>query len=190
MTPFDDDTDHHDTRLLGLFLGYVVDRADPERLGRVRVCIPGLVEPASAWAWPLGTSGGGAKHQGLFAVPEVGAEVGVLFLQGDVDAPYFLAAHWGKPEGQSEVPPEVRGPNTRVWSSSSFAIELEESPGSRRLKLTNRRTGDHLVLDAESNTVTLQATTSLTLRAIGSISIEALQVTIGGRLVRPVGEPI
>lgn len=190
MTPFDDDTDRHDTKLLGLYIGYVVDRADPEQLGRVRVCIPGVVEPSSGWAWPLGTGGGGSKNLGLFAVPEAGAEVGILFHQGDVDAPFYLAGHWGKPSGHSEVPAEVTGPDTRVWSTQTFCIELQETVGARKLRLTNRRTGDHLVLDAEANSVTLQATTSLTLRAVGAVSIEGLQVTIGGRLVRPVGEPI
>ncbi|HEU4405503.1 MAG TPA: phage baseplate assembly protein V, partial [Polyangiaceae bacterium] len=82
QTPFADDLSKHDTRLLGLYIGYVTDRDDPERLGRVRLCIPGVLEPHSAWAWPLGTGGGGSKDCGFFAVPEVGAEVGVLFNQG------------------------------------------------------------------------------------------------------------
>ena len=90
----DDATQH-----LGLYVGEVVDRADPEGLGRVRVRIPGLIEPASAWAFPLGTLGGGTDRRGFFAVPERGAEVGVLFHQGDVDHPFYLAGHWGKPDG-------------------------------------------------------------------------------------------
>ena len=50
---FDDETPPQDPRLFGLFIGYVTHRRDPEQLGRVRVCIPGLLEPHSAWAWPL-----------------------------------------------------------------------------------------------------------------------------------------
>lgn len=57
-------------------------------------------------------------------------------------------------------------------------------------QLTNRKTGDHLVFDAEENTVTLQATTALTLRAVGAIALEAPQVTIAGRVVRPIADPI
>lgn len=188
---FDDDTDTHDRRVLGLHMGYVTDRDDPEELGRVRVCIPGLIEPESAWAWPLATGPGGGKDSGLFAVPEVGFEVGVLFRQGDVDAPHYLAAHWGKPGGQSEVPEEAQGrPDNRVLATRTFRIELDETKGERKLKLTNRKTGDHLVLDAEANTVTLEATTSLTLRAVGGIELDAPQVIIRGRAVRPVQEAI
>jgi hypothetical protein len=46
------------------------------------------------------------------------------------------------------------------------------------------------IFDAEENTVTLEATTALTLRAVGAISLEATQVTIAGRVVRPIAEPI
>jgi uncharacterized protein involved in type VI secretion and phage assembly len=191
-SPFDDDIETHDTRLLGLYIGYVTDRDDPEQLGRVRVCIPGLIEPHSAWAWPLGTVGGGSSNRGFFAVPEVGAECAVWFNQGDVDAPHFLSAHWGKPDGASEVPEEAQKgpPDCRVFATKTFRIELDESEGLRRLKLTNRKTGDHLVFDAEENTVTLEGTTAITLKAVGAIKLDAPLITIGGRVVRPVEEPL
>ena len=189
---FDDDIGAHDTRLPGMYVGYVTHRNDPEKLGRVRVCIPGVLEPHSAWAWPLGTSGGGFKDRGFFAVPEEGAEVAVFFNQGDVDAPYYLSAHWGKPEGQSEVPEEAQKdpPDNRVIATPTFRIELDESADGKKLKLTNRKTGDHLLFDAEENTITLEGTTAITIRAVGAISLEAAQVTIAGRVVRPVADPI
>ena len=189
---FDDDIETHDTRLLGMYLGYVTKRDDPEQLGRVRVCIPGVLEPESAWAWPLGTSGGGSKNRGLFAVPEEGAEVAVFFHQGNVDAPHYLSAHWGKPGGESELPEEAvrERPDNRVLSTETFRIELDETDKQRKLRLTNKKTGDHLVFDAEENSVTLEATTALTLRAVGAITIDAMQVTIAGRVVRPIADPI
>ncbi len=192
MSMFDDDIHAHDSRLYGMYVGYVTRRDDPERLGRVRVCIPGLLEPESAWAWPLGTVGGGSKDRGFFAVPEQGAEVALFFNQGDMDAPYYLCAQWGKPNGQSEVPAEAQleSPDNRVFATQTFRIELDESQSGRRLQLTNKKTGDRLVFDAEENTVTLEATTALTLRAVGAISIEATQVTIAGRVVRPIADPI
>ncbi len=192
MSGFDDDIETHDTRLLGMYLGYVTQREDPEQLGRVRVCIPGVLEPESAWAWPLGTSGGGSRNRGLFAVPEKGAEVAVFFNQGNVDAPHYLAAQWGKPGGESELPEEAQKtpPDNRVLATETFRVELDESDKGRKLRLTNKKTGDHLVFDAEENTVTLEATTALTLRAVGAITIDAMHVTIAGRVVRPVAEPI
>lgn len=175
-----------------MHIGYVTDRADPEQLGRVRVCVPGLLEPASAWAWPLGTVGGGAKDRGLFSVPAIGAEVAVFFNHGDVDAPFYLCAHWGRPGGDSEVPVEAQKspPDNHIWATPTFRIELNESEQARRLKLTNRKTGDHVLLDAEANSITIEATTAVTIRAVGAVTIEAAQVVIAGRIVRPIAEPI
>ena len=192
FSQFDDDIDAHDTRLLGMYVGYVTHRRDPEGLGRVRVCIPGVLEPHSTWAWPLGTSGGGFKDRGFFAVPEEGAEVAVFFNQGDIDAPYFLSAHWGKPDGESEVPEEAQKdpPDNRVLATPTFRVELDESKDARKLKLTNRKTGDYLLFDAEENSITLEGTTAITIKAVGAISLEATQVTIAGRVVRPIADPI
>lgn len=39
---------------------------DPKGFGRLR--IPGLLGPAGAWAFPLGTVGGGRDRRGLFSV--------------------------------------------------------------------------------------------------------------------------
>ena len=192
FSQFDDDIGTHDTKLIGMYVGYVTHREDPEGLGRVRVCIPGVVEPHSSWAWPLGTNGGGFKDHGFFAVPEEGAEVAVFFNQGTVDAPHYLSAHWGKPEGESEIPEEAQKdpPDNRVIATPTFRIEMDESKDAKKLKLTNRKTGDFLLFDAEENTITLQGTTAITIKAVGAISLEAAQVTIGGRIVRPVADPI
>ena len=192
FAPFDDDLSRHDTRLFGMYVGQVTDRKDPDKLGRVRVCVPGLLEPHSAWAWPLGTVGGGSKNRGFFAVPEEGAEVALFFNQGDVDKPYFISAHWGKPNGESEVPEEAQNssPDNRVLATETFRLELDESDGARRLKITNKKTDDFLLFDAEENTITLQGTTSIIIKAVGAISLDATHITIGGRAIRPVADAI
>jgi hypothetical protein len=185
MRRFVDDTTHAGDRLFGLYLGYVTRRDDPENLGRVQVCVPGLLEPHGPWAWPLGTAGGGSKERGLFAVPELGAEVGLLFAQGDREQPWFLPAQWGRGEA-----PEGASITNRVFTTGTFRIESDETEGARALRITNTKTGDRLVFDAETNSVELQATTSLTLRSEGSIVLDAPVVTIRGRVVRPVDEAI
>jgi hypothetical protein len=186
---FDDELAPVDPRLLGMHIGYVTHRDDPEGLGRVRVCIPGLLEPYSNWAWPLGTSGGGSKSNGFFAVPEVGAEIAIWF-RGSFEQVHYLSAHWGRVNGDAEIPPEAKAPTNRVLSTATFAVELDETPGQRKLRLTNRNNGDYLELNADENTVSVIATTGLTLRATGAVEIDAAQVTIRGRIVRPSADAI
>ncbi len=190
-TRFDDDLAQ--PRRPGMYIGYVTDRVDPEQLGRVRVCVPGLLEPHSAWAWPLGTAGGGSKNRGLFAVPEVNAEVALFFNQGDLSAdPFYLTAHWGKPVGESEVPPEARRtpPDNRVFATETFRIELDESVGARRLQITNVRNGDAILFDAETNTLAITATTRIAIQAVGAIELTAAHITLNGRVLRPVDEAL
>ncbi|HET9621800.1 MAG TPA: phage baseplate assembly protein V [Kofleriaceae bacterium] len=188
--------DTHDPRYTALYLGCVVDRADPACLGRVRVRIPGLVEPASAWAFPLGTVGGGSAARGFFAVPEVGAEVGVLFHQGDVDQPWYLPAHWGMPGGHTEVPSAAGGlsatdtPNVRVFETPRFELVFDDRDGHEALRIRDKRSGDQVELDGGAMGITLKATSALILQADGLVRIEATTLTLNGRLVLPGTSPI
>ncbi len=188
------DTD--DPRYTGLYIGQVVDHEDPEGLGRVRVKIPGLVEPASAWAFPLGTVGGGSDRRGFFAVPEKGAEVGVLFHQGDVDHPYYLCGHWGKPDGQTEVPEPARDlskeetPQVRAFETGRFLLAFDDRAGKEALLIKDKRSGDQIEFDGAGMGMTIKATSALLLKADGIISIEGTSVQLNGRLVLPGTKPI
>ncbi|HEX7839683.1 MAG TPA: phage baseplate assembly protein V [Kofleriaceae bacterium] len=188
--------DTHEPRYTGLYIGHVVDRADPEQLGRVRIRIPGLIEPASAWAFPLGTVGGGSDRRGFFAVPEVGAEVGVLFHQGDVDHPYYLCGHWGKPGGATEVLSPARElstedvPQVRAFETRRFLLVFDDRAGKEALRIQDKASGDQIEFDGAAMGITVKATSALLLQADGLISIEGTTVVINGRLVLPGGGAI
>lgn len=192
MSAHRDDTLASDgARHYGMYLGHVTRRDDPEDLGRVQVCIPGLVEPHGPWAWPLGTVGGGQRERGLFAVPELGAEVAIFFREGDLQCPHYLSAHWGIVNGASEVPVAAQGTtDARVFATGTFNIVVDETPGRRRIELVNRTTNDRVLIDAEDHTISIEGTTAITLRTLGAVAIEGNHITIGGRVVRPIGDPI
>ncbi|MEO7729591.1 MAG: phage baseplate assembly protein V, partial [Kofleriaceae bacterium] len=179
--------DTHDPRYTALYIGHVVERADPERLGRVRVRIPGLIEPASTWAFPLGTVGGGADRRGFFAVPETGAEVGVLFHQGDVDHPYYLCGHWGKPAGATEIPAPARQlsdedtPQVRAFETGRYVLAFDDRAGKESLVIQDKKSGDQIELDGASMGITIKGTAALLLKADGVIAIEGTTVVINGR---------
>jgi uncharacterized protein involved in type VI secretion and phage assembly len=188
--------DEDEVRYPGLYIGEVVDRDDPEGLGRVRVRIPGLVEPASAWAFPLGTVGGGSDRRGFFSVPEKGAECGVLFHQGDVDHPYYLCGHWGKPNGEAEVPEPARGlpkeeaPQVRAFETGRFLFVFDDREGKEALVVKDKTSGDQIEFDGAGMGITIKATSALLLKADGVVSIEGASVQIQGRLVLPSPKPI
>lgn len=188
------DTD--DPRYTALYIGEVVDRDDPEGLGRVRVRIPGLVDPASPWAFPLGTVGGGSDRRGFFSVPEKGAEVGVLFHQGDVDHPFYLCGHWGKPNGQAEVPepardlPKEEVPQVRAFETGRFLLVFDDRAGKEAFLIKDKKSGDEIEFDGAAMGITIKATSALLLKADGMVNIEGAAVQINGRLVLPGPKPI
>jgi hypothetical protein len=191
-----DDFDVPDHRLLGLHIGHVVDRADPLKLGRVRVRIPGLIKDASAWAFPLGTLGGGSDRRGFFAVPENGAEVGVLFQEGDVERPWYLAGHWSLPGGATEIPGPARElsktetPQIRVLETRRFVLVFDDRAGHEALRIEDKLSGDQIEFDGTALGMTVKATSALILKADGLINIEGTTVVINGRLVLSGTGPI
>lgn len=174
----------------GPLIGRVVDRADPERLGRVRVCIPGVLEPSSPWARPIGTAWGGSARRGVFGVPVVGADVVVFFEAGDPEKPLYMGAGWGRPDDADELPEQATRsdePTNQVIATETFRVEMDETPGARKLTISNVETGDNIVIDADRHTVMVAATTRLVLRAEGEVEIAAPVITIGGRAVKQPG---
>ena len=124
-------------------------------------------------------------------MPEKGADVGVLFNQGDVNHPYYLSGHWGKPEGQTEVPEPVKdlstgdAPNVRAFETGRFLLAFDDRGGKEALVIRDKKTGDQIEFDGAAMGITIKATAALLLQADGIISIEGTTVQINGRLVLP-----
>jgi hypothetical protein len=111
----EEELEDDDVRLPYIYDATVVDDADPLGLGRVRVMIPGVIEPKSDWAYPIGTMGGGRHQRGFFNVPETGSTVAVYFHQGDPDHPRYFSGFWNDQgedvvtgEAGSQLPTRVR----------------------------------------------------------------------------------
>lgn len=179
-----------DPRIYGLQIGTVIDREDPESLWRVRVKIPGLLdEPGTTWAWPMGSFGGGGPGGGGWRVPPLGADVGVLFLQGDPSRPYYLPGWWGKPKGESEIPVDARdlspaeSPQVTAIETERLAIAIDERPGSRALRIRDKVSDDAIEWDLEAMGIRIKATSGVLIESDGIVDIRGLQIIINGRVV-------
>jgi hypothetical protein len=186
---------HHDPRFTALYRGSVVSNDDPEKLGRVKVQVPGLIEPESAWALPF-TIGGGSEDSGLFWVPEVGAEVAVFFHQGDVDEPHYIAGNWRAPNGSSTAPERARGKSAgevhkvKVIETERWLIILDGSTTTPALIMKDKVSGDGIEYNALTRSMTINGTAALNITSVGNITIRGLGVTINGRPVLPSTDPI
>ncbi len=66
---------------------------DPEKLGRVRVALPALGEIETDWLGVMAPGAGGGK--GFVFLPDVGDQVLVLFVGGEVRQGIVLGGLWG-----------------------------------------------------------------------------------------------
>lgn len=124
--------DQVERRFYGKYRGFVVDNADPERLGRLKLQVPSVLgaQVVTGWALPC-LPYGGMADQGLLCVPEVGAGVWVEFEEGDLEFPIWVGAFWSKPGGASELP----HPNQ---SADGAVVEEPQDPPSCKIFKTRK----------------------------------------------------
>ena len=195
----DHENDHGDIRYKYMQVGYVVDRADPLAIGRVRVCVPGLIEK-SGWCFPMGMPGGGTAQRGFKFVPRMNAEVCVFFKGGDPDAPYYMPAQWGTPGGKSEAPGFTSngdaGPNPEdvdIIETDRYLIEIDNRAASAALRFTDKNFPDTKIEFDGGPTgpgITIEGTAAIVLNTLGIVSITGSVVTINGRPVSDGSQPI
>lgn len=177
--------------------GVVTDNADPLGLYRVKLRVPGIIEETE-WALPFGTQGGGSKGRGAWVVPDVGADVVVQFLGGDVERPIYQCGWWGIPDAGTEMPTEAAAVDPAdahkvqtIHESSKLKVWVDERPGKEQLGIQNKDDENTFIqIDLANGTITLQATAALILKSYGLVKIEGIQVYISDRIVTPDSKPI
>jgi protein required for attachment to host cells len=148
-------------RYHGKYRGLVVDNADPEHLGRLRVKIPSVLgdQVVTGWALPC-VPFGGQPNEGLFAIPDKDAGVWVEFEEGDLEFPVWVGTFWSKPGGTSEVPVirdrdgnkgDVADPPTRriITTTRGHTIQIEDSDGNDMILIHEAQNGHTIVLDGK-----------------------------------------
>lgn len=188
------ESDGQHRKFLGMAVGVVVDNEDPEKVGRVRVRVPGIFEPASPWALPLGWPGAGAKQRGGFYPVPKGAEVAVFCNMGDQDHPYYISANPGRGEQPEEVQDSATTPadanKVHAWEGERYRVVYDERDGKQQVQIKDKKYGDKIELDGVGLGITISATTGIHITTQGSLSLEGLAVSINGRTVANNGKPI
>lgn len=131
----------------GVYSATVAAVNDPEQRGRVQLRIPSLfgdvVHPP--WALPMGQTYGADPEgtAGRLVVPEVGAAVFVMFLDGAVEVPLWMPGAWARGpreigHDQQHPPLQNAYPTQRLhWRSRMGATLIETSQGD--VTYANRR---------------------------------------------------
>ncbi|MGB8508486.1 MAG: phage baseplate assembly protein V [Pyrinomonadaceae bacterium] len=156
-----------ENRYFGKYRAFVVDNADPESRGRLRLRVPHVLggEVVSGWALPCAPYGGAANMGNLF-IPEVEAGVWVEFEAGNLDYPVWVGTFWSKPGGESELPKpndadgteqgSVQDPPTRkiIKTLKGHTIQLEDADDEEMLLLVEAKNGNVIVMNKDGVTIT------------------------------------
>lgn len=124
--------------VLGAVIAVVSNVNDPDRLGRIKVRYPWLMNDSeSPWARIVSFMAGPGR--GAVFRPDVGDEVLVLFDHGDMRFPYVLGGLWN---GRDEMPKE-RGSDSDnavrlIKSRSGHQILLDDSVGAEKVTIIDK----------------------------------------------------
>lgn len=180
-------------RYYGKHRGLVVDNADPEQLGRLRLQVPSVLGASvvTGWALPCVPYGGDAG-QGFLFIPEVGAGVWVEFEEGDLEFPLWSGAFWSRPGGDSELPKPnkadgseeraAQDPPTRkiIKTKAGHTIQLEDASGGELITIVDGANGHVIVLDASGITLEDKVGGNKIELNKGGVTITASTIKLGG----------
>jgi len=154
-------------RFYGKYRGFVVNNADPQRLGRLKLRVPSVLgaDVVTGWAMPC-VPYGGAAGQGWLFIPEKGAGVWVEFEEGDLEFPIWVGTFWSKPGGTSELPRpngadgaeegDAQNPPTRkiIKTMKGHTIQLEDKDGEELVMILDGASKHRVVMDTKGLTIT------------------------------------
>lgn len=173
-------------RYYGKYRGLVADNQDPEKRGRLRVRVPSVLgDQLTDWALPCFPIGGLAG-QGLFAVPEMNAQLWIEFEEGDLQHPIWTGTFYqqqadvpGSPYGSSKSPQSYV-----LQTSGGHQLRFE---GNERVLLEHQSgaavelgtDGSAVLRDRYGNSLSMAAD-GVRLSAATMIVLDALTIQLGG----------
>jgi phage baseplate assembly protein V len=187
-----------DKRFFGVVEALVVDVVDPEKEGRVKIQFPWFDDEMVTEFCRVRQLYAGNGY-GTFFVPEVGDEVLVSFVHGDMRMPIILGGLYNgkdKPPSDRQKDKDEKMIRTKAGhalifddhlkkvthkSNSGNTLELDDQAKKVTLKTAG---GQTVVLDESSSTITVDAT-SVVVKAT-SVAIQSGHVELGNAAAEPV----
>lgn len=153
----------HQSRVYGKRQGIVTDVNDPERMGRLRARVPGLLQSETTpWALPCAPFTG--PDAGLFAVPPVGAGVWIEFEAGNLDYPIWSGGWW--PRGDAPVPEEGAAgqqPTKVLKTDTGLHVALDDA--SETLVISDGNGTNKITIQSQGGRIEIKATSKVVVEA-------------------------
>ncbi len=155
----------------GLVEALVIDNVDPDQLGRVKLKFPLLPEtPESFWARLVMPMAG--RERGWMTIPEVGDEVLVAFVHGDIHNAIVVGSLYNG----VDTPPYANedGDNDlRVFQSrSGHRLTFDDKAGEERVELITHNEEIRLIWDAKEKVISVYSGKDIIIEAKETISMK------------------
>jgi uncharacterized protein involved in type VI secretion and phage assembly len=166
-------------RIDGVAVGLVIDNADSQGLGRVRLKFPALSDDEIGhWARIAVPMAG--PDRGTFFLPEVGDEVLVAFEQGDIARPYVVGGLWNGKDKPPEANADGKNNLRVVKSRSGHLIRFDDSDGAERIEIVDKSGGNSITIDTANNAIVITSAADVTVDAPQgkfTVNAQAVEVT-------------
>ena len=172
----------------GVHLAIVRSVEDPLHKGRVQVRIPAIDPDGTADIWARVALPYAGDNFGAFLIPDVGSEVLVAFLTGDLCWPVVIGNLWN---GSTSLPESLPGKSVDRWTftgknGTRIAI-VEENKGAEKVEIQlpsgavfatlTDANGGEVTLKAGSNTIKLSQS-GVSIQTSGSFTVNASSMTV------------
>jgi uncharacterized protein involved in type VI secretion and phage assembly len=159
--------------LAGAHIAKVTSVEDPQSLGRVQVQLLAPDPDGDALVWARVAVPFAGDNYGAFLIPDVGAEVIVLFPAGRAGDPVVIGALWN---GATALPETLPGSAVDRWTlcgknGTRIAI-VEESSGQEKVEISTPNGATATLTDASGGEIKLEVSShSITMGSSG-IAVE------------------
>lgn len=162
----------------GLMIGIVQNRDDPDGLGRVQVSLPVAADELTTDWVPVATlfAGRSVGQHGSCFLPQVGDEVILGFLDGDLDHAVVLGSLYNgvdKPALAAERQLDTDELRTTAQSRLTFT----NTEGAATIELADRN-GNGLTIAVEDESITISAKSKITISTEGELNLKGETVSI------------
>jgi phage baseplate assembly protein V len=168
-----------DRRYYGVAEAIVTAVDDPAREGRVKIQMPWFNEQMET-EWCRVRQFYAGNGYGAFFVPEVGDEVLIAFIHGDMRFPIILG---GLYNGQ-DLPPSFRDADKdekMIRTKAGHQITMDDTSGSEKITIVDKSGKNSIEIDTSGDSITITSTTgklklsadSVEIKATAGITIEA-----------------